>query len=155
MKDILTVDDVAEWLGCAADTVRDAAACGDLPAFKMGRDWVFPRVALVERLNEKATDAAEVIRTTAERVARKLRGDEGGADKYAAPSKAQSLQDILNQQAKGRVDMLRGPQWPLPIRQQPPSLDDMKKIIQRGGGDRKFLDDYLLRTEGEKKDPRL
>lgn len=52
--DVLTKDQVAELLQCDAATVEDKARNGELPAVKIGRSWVFPRSALLLRLNEMA-----------------------------------------------------------------------------------------------------
>lgn len=49
---VLTVEQVAERLQCAPDTVREAAR--ELGGIKYGRDWVFPAAALNQRLTEKA-----------------------------------------------------------------------------------------------------
>ena len=60
MLDALDVDQLAAALRCAPETVREAAAEGRLPAVKFGRDWIFPRAALEEALNQQARDGAEL-----------------------------------------------------------------------------------------------
>lgn len=52
-----TVDQVAELLQCAPDTVRELARDGVLPGLKFGRDWVFPAGALFQRLDDLALKA--------------------------------------------------------------------------------------------------
>lgn len=51
---ILTTPAVAALLDCEESTVQARAAAGDLPGVKIGRSWVFPEDALMERLNEMA-----------------------------------------------------------------------------------------------------
>ena len=51
---ILTTPAVAALLDCEESTVQARAASGDLPGVKIGRSWVFPEEALMERLNEMA-----------------------------------------------------------------------------------------------------
>ena len=52
--DILTKDEVADMLDCEPVTVEDKARSGELPAVKIGRSWLFPREALMQRLNQMA-----------------------------------------------------------------------------------------------------
>ena len=54
-----TVEQVAQLLSCAADTVRERARMGDLPGLKFGSDWVFPTEAFQLRLTEMALDQAK------------------------------------------------------------------------------------------------
>ncbi|WP_071954894.1 helix-turn-helix domain-containing protein [Delftia sp. HK171] len=54
--EILTVSDLAEILNCDAETVATRLISGDLPGTKIGRGWIIPTQALLERLNEKALD---------------------------------------------------------------------------------------------------
>jgi len=64
--DILTVDAVAELLCCDPQTVREATRQGRLPAVKFGRDWVYPRQALLDALNAMAKQRPEPeVRTLA------------------------------------------------------------------------------------------
>lgn len=57
MSDVLTVKDVADMLGCEEDTVRDKTRQRELPGLKFGRDWVYPRQALLDALNQMAAQA--------------------------------------------------------------------------------------------------
>lgn len=59
----LSVDQVAQLLLCAPDTVRELARSGELPGFKPGRDWIFPAGALFARLDQLATASAEERRS--------------------------------------------------------------------------------------------
>ena len=52
--DILNADQVAELLECERLHVQELARAGKLPGLKLGRGWVFPREALLQRLNEMA-----------------------------------------------------------------------------------------------------
>ena len=55
---VLDVDKVAELLSCEPTTVQGQARRGELPELKLGRDWVFPFGALLQRLDEFALDGA-------------------------------------------------------------------------------------------------
>lgn len=59
MSDILTKDEVAALLDCEPSTVEEKARTRELPGVKIGRSWVFPREALLKRLNEIALRAVE------------------------------------------------------------------------------------------------
>jgi excisionase family DNA binding protein len=52
--DVFDTEQAAQLLRCSVDTVRDRADAGELPGLKYGRDWVFPREALLEAVNELA-----------------------------------------------------------------------------------------------------
>lgn len=54
MNDILTEIEVAELLDCEPSTVQQKARDREIPALKMGRSWRFPRMALIDALNEQA-----------------------------------------------------------------------------------------------------
>ena len=53
-KDIFSIEEVAGMLQCESSTIEEKARALVLPGVKMGRSWVFPRVALLQRLNELA-----------------------------------------------------------------------------------------------------
>ena len=50
---------VAELLGCTKATIEDLLRRGDLPGVKLGRGWCIPGAALIQRLNDMATEQAE------------------------------------------------------------------------------------------------
>jgi excisionase family DNA binding protein len=52
--EILNKDQVAHLLDCEPSTVEEKARNHELPAVKIGRSWLFPRQALMQRLNEMA-----------------------------------------------------------------------------------------------------
>lgn len=52
--DILSKDEVASMLDCEPSTVEEKARNHELPGVKIGRSWLFPRQALMQRLNEMA-----------------------------------------------------------------------------------------------------
>lgn len=52
--DVLSTEQAAELLGCETDTVKEAARRRELPGLKFGREWVFPRAALLEIVNRQA-----------------------------------------------------------------------------------------------------
>jgi excisionase family DNA binding protein len=58
MSDILTKDEVAALLDCEPSTIEEKARTRELPGVKIGRSWVFPREALLKRLNEIALRVA-------------------------------------------------------------------------------------------------
>jgi excisionase family DNA binding protein len=53
-KDVLTEQEVAHILDCEPSTIQEKARRGELPGIKVGRSWRFPRIALLQALNEKA-----------------------------------------------------------------------------------------------------
>jgi excisionase family DNA binding protein len=53
-EEILNKDQVANLLDCEPSTVEEKARNHELPAVKIGRSWLFPRQALMQRLNEMA-----------------------------------------------------------------------------------------------------
>lgn len=53
-SEILNKDEVATLLDCEPSTVEEKARNHELPAVKIGRSWLFPRQALMQRLNEMA-----------------------------------------------------------------------------------------------------
>ncbi|WP_447775685.1 helix-turn-helix domain-containing protein [Variovorax boronicumulans] len=57
--DILNKDEVANLLDCEPSTVEEKARSRELPGVKIGRSWLFPRQALLQRLNEMALAKAE------------------------------------------------------------------------------------------------
>jgi excisionase family DNA binding protein len=61
-SEILYPDDLAALLGCDKGTAQQRIISGDLPGTKFGRDWVIPRQAFIERLNEKAREEAAARR---------------------------------------------------------------------------------------------
>ncbi|MEZ2293061.1 helix-turn-helix domain-containing protein [Variovorax sp. RCC_210] len=61
-EDILNKDQVAQLLDCEPSTVEEKARNHELPAVKIGRSWLFPRQALMQRLNEMALARPETTR---------------------------------------------------------------------------------------------
>jgi excisionase family DNA binding protein len=47
-KHVLTAKEAAELLSVHVETIRRLARAGDIPAFKMGKDWRFRRVSLLQ-----------------------------------------------------------------------------------------------------------
>ena len=54
MGKALTVEEVAEYLGLAKDTVYRKAKSGEIPGARIGRSWRFPQDVIDEWLREKA-----------------------------------------------------------------------------------------------------
>lgn len=50
---------VADLLGCTEATIKHLLSRGDLPGVKLGRGWCIPGAALIQRLNDMATEQAE------------------------------------------------------------------------------------------------
>lgn len=61
-RELLSVDDAADLLGCTAQTIEDRLRIGELPGLKFGRGWVIPKQALIYRLNEMALEQAAARR---------------------------------------------------------------------------------------------
>lgn len=53
-KEILSVEEAAEFLGFSAYTVRKLARDGVIPGYKMGRQWRFSRLGLVRYVEERS-----------------------------------------------------------------------------------------------------
>ena len=62
MGEILTIDQIAELLGCAKSTVAAHLKSGLLPGLKFGRQWVVPAQAFFERVNALAHEQAAIRR---------------------------------------------------------------------------------------------
>ena len=56
---IMTVDEVAQYLGVVPDTVYRKARRGEIPAVKMGKMWRFPKETLDKWLNDTALQAVK------------------------------------------------------------------------------------------------
>ena len=56
MNDILNKTEVAALLDCEESTVEEKARTRELPGVKIGRSWIFPREALLQRLNALALE---------------------------------------------------------------------------------------------------
>ncbi len=52
-KEVLTLREVAEYLGVHASTVYKYAKKGRIPAFKIGSDWRFKRIHIDEWIERK------------------------------------------------------------------------------------------------------
>ena len=57
MTRVMTVDEVAQYLGVVPDTVYRKARRGEIPAVKMGKMWRFPKETLDRWLNDTALQA--------------------------------------------------------------------------------------------------
>lgn len=62
--EIMRKEEVAEWLDCEPSTVEEKARNRELPAVKIGRSWLFPRQAMLQRLNEMALAKPEPPKPT-------------------------------------------------------------------------------------------
>jgi PTS system nitrogen regulatory IIA component len=56
---VLTVSQVARYLGVVPDTVYRKARRGEIPAIKMGKMWRFPKETLDKWLNDTALEAVK------------------------------------------------------------------------------------------------
>lgn len=63
--EILSKEEVARMLDCEPATVEEKARRHELPGVKIGRSWLFPRQALMQRLNEMALARPESVKPTA------------------------------------------------------------------------------------------
>ena len=57
-KEVLNVEEAAEFLGFAPYTIREKAREGEIPARKIGREWRFSRQMLLEWLECGSTPKA-------------------------------------------------------------------------------------------------
>lgn len=71
--DILSKDQVASMLDCEPSTIEEKARNHELPGVKIGRSWIFPRQALMQRLNEIALAKPPPARPQGVLVERKVR----------------------------------------------------------------------------------
>jgi excisionase family DNA binding protein len=61
-NDILKAKDVAKYLHLHLFTVHNLARQGKLPAFKIGKDWRFRKVAIEEWVKAKENASADKIK---------------------------------------------------------------------------------------------
>jgi excisionase family DNA binding protein len=59
---MIAVPEAAEVLQCGEERIIELLKAGDLPGLKVGRGWVIPRRAFVQRINELALIEASVKR---------------------------------------------------------------------------------------------
>lgn len=50
-KEVLNVEEAAEFLGFSPYTIREKARLGEIPGRKVGREWRFLRAALLEAIS--------------------------------------------------------------------------------------------------------
>ena len=55
-NNVLTVTEVAEYLGITSDTVYRKARSGDIPALRIGRLWRFPKDVIDDWLKAKLNE---------------------------------------------------------------------------------------------------
>lgn len=58
---ILSVKEVAEWLGVNPMTIYRKVRCGEIPARKLGKTWIFSEDALMEWLNSSEKPQGSVL----------------------------------------------------------------------------------------------
>lgn len=59
-KDVMNVEETAEFLGFAPYTIREKARDGEIPGRKIGGEWRFSRRRLLEWIEEDSRSAAPV-----------------------------------------------------------------------------------------------
>lgn len=59
-KDVLNVEEAAEFLSVSPWTIREQARTGRLPARKIGKEWRFSRQALLEWLGSQSPQLERV-----------------------------------------------------------------------------------------------
>jgi len=59
VHNIMTVPEVARYLGVVPDTIYRKARRGEIPAVKMGKVWRFPKDALDKWLNDIALSSVK------------------------------------------------------------------------------------------------
>lgn len=55
LRDILNVEEAADFLGFNVYTIREKARLGEIPARKVGREWRFSRRALLHHVEGEAS----------------------------------------------------------------------------------------------------
>jgi excisionase family DNA binding protein len=63
MTDVITSAECAELLRCTPEHAEELARSGDLPATKIGRNWLFVRADLLAYLAERAREEAQQRRS--------------------------------------------------------------------------------------------
>lgn len=54
VREVMTLDQAAEYLGISADTMYKYAMQGKIPSFKLGNRWRFRRVRLEEWMDRES-----------------------------------------------------------------------------------------------------
>jgi excisionase family DNA binding protein len=60
MSDLMTVDELAEYLGITRDTVYRKVKAGEIPSIRIGRLLRFPKKTIENWLGQKITYAGEM-----------------------------------------------------------------------------------------------
>lgn len=62
VSETIAIDEIARTMKCSEQTVLDELRSGNWPGLKAGRDWIVPRAAFFQRINEIALDRSEQLR---------------------------------------------------------------------------------------------
>lgn len=68
MRDVMTTDQAAEYLGFKPYTIREKAKAGGIPCRKIDREWRFSRRALLAFIEGKEPAYAETLDASGEYV---------------------------------------------------------------------------------------
>lgn len=81
-----SINEVADILGCEAETAVERIVAGDLPGLKFGRGWIVPREAFSQRLNEIALEEAQTRRQARAAGSKAVKVIQHARSAVAAPS---------------------------------------------------------------------
>lgn len=59
MREVLNIDEAADYLGIAPDTLYKYAAAGEIPAFKLGNRWRFRLTTINKWMEKKEGESAK------------------------------------------------------------------------------------------------
>lgn len=97
--EILNTDELARLLACDKETAAKRIIAGDLPGSKFGRDWIIPRKALIERINEMAVQDAAARKAALEAE----RGEATGRGQFFATAASPALPTTEMKQQRRRT----------------------------------------------------
>lgn len=60
MREVLNIDEAADYLGIAPDTLYRYAASGEIPAFKLGNRWRFRLTAINKWMEKMEGESANI-----------------------------------------------------------------------------------------------
>lgn len=60
---VISREEACALLSCGDERLAELIRCGDVPATKDGKEYVIPRAAFIQRLNERAIEQAAARRS--------------------------------------------------------------------------------------------
>jgi excisionase family DNA binding protein len=151
--DVLNAREAADFLGAHVETVRRLARRGDIPSFKMGKDWRFRKEAILlwadsHHLRNRApraliVDDDESMRNLIRRIL-----ESEGYKAYTASKGAEGLKCVLTQEIDLvlldlRMPGMDGPEFLLEVRK---THEDIPVIIVTGYPDSELMTKSMKAT---------